>query len=64
MLDINLRNFAKDTELISGVIEISYLALDSVILTLINCYDKIHKLDFEHIDLEMTLRHFKRNVGN
>ena len=46
MLDINLRNFAKDTELISGVIEISYLALDSVILTLINCYDKIHKLDF------------------
>lgn len=64
MLEINLRNFAKDTELISGVIEISYLAVDSVILTPINCYDQIHKLGFEHIDLEMPWRHFERNVGN
>lgn len=64
MLDINLRNLSKDTVLINGGIEISYLALDTVILTPINCYDKIHKLDFKHIDLEMPLRHFKRNVGN
>lgn len=64
MLDINLRNLSKDTELINGGIEISYLALDPVILTPINCYDKIHRLDFEHTDLEMPLRHFKRNAGN